>query len=391
MKTSIIISKNSKDNSSLLNKTLTSLPSCRPAPPFHAAARCTYPSALIQKWALPVLDKATSQSLEYRQLLQHPEFHKIWNESYSNELCRLCQGISTSPDGTGKCVKGTDKFFLVRFKDIPADRRKEITYTKVVCKVLLEKSDPNRTCITIGGNRTTFPSDVGTPTASLELAKLVFNSDLSLPGNKFTIFDICNLYLKIPLDHPEYVGVRLSDIPDKFAQEYNLLAYARDGWVYFEIRRGVYGLPQFGMLSNKLLEQRLNKAGYYQCPTTPGLWRHKWRPILFCLIVNDFGIEYVGKRHDDHLRDILIEHYELTQNWSGSRFAGINLTWDFTNRTCRLFIKNYIKNLLLKWGHAIPLKPRHSHFSHAPIIYGAKQQFANLPDASPKLNDTGIK
>ena len=61
------------------------------------------------------------------------------------------------------------------------------------------------------------------------------------------------------------------------------------------------------MLSNKLLEKRLNKGGYYQCITTPGLWRHKWHPILFCLIVDDSGIEYVGKRHA-----ILLEYYELT-------------------------------------------------------------------------------
>ena len=148
-----------------------------------------------KKWALPVLDKATGQTLEYRQLRQHPDFHKVWNESYSNELGRLCQGIGTSPDGTGKRVKGTDTFFLIRFEDIPADRRKEITYTKVVCKVLPEKSDPNCTYITIDGNRITFPGDVGTPTASLELAKLVFNSVLSCPGAKFTTFDICNFYL----------------------------------------------------------------------------------------------------------------------------------------------------------------------------------------------------
>ena len=72
------------------------------------------------------------------------------------------------------------------------------------------------------------------------------------------------------------------------------------------------------MLSNKLFEELLNKAGYYQCPTTPGLWRHKCYPILFCLIVDDFGIEYVYKRHAHHLRDILIKHYEITQDWSGS-------------------------------------------------------------------------
>ena len=72
----------------------------------------------------------------------------------------------------------------------------------MVCKVRPEKSDPNRTRITIGGNRITFPGDVGAPTASLELSKLVFNSVLSCPGAKFTTFDICNFYLKTPLNRP---------------------------------------------------------------------------------------------------------------------------------------------------------------------------------------------
>ena len=82
-----------------------------------------------------------------------------------------------------------------------------------------------------------------------------------IPGAKITTFDIFNFYLQTPLDRPEYVRIKLSDIPEEFALEYNLLSYARDGWVYFEIRRGVYGLTQSGMLSNKLLEARLNKAG----------------------------------------------------------------------------------------------------------------------------------
>ena len=27
--------------------------------------------------------------------------------------------------------------------------------------------------------------------------------------------------------------------------------------------------------------ERLEKEGYYEARTTPGLWRHKWRPINF--------------------------------------------------------------------------------------------------------------
>ena len=137
------------------------------------------------------------------------------------------------------------------------------------------------------------------------------------------------------------------------------------------------------MLSNKLLEACLNKAGYYQCPTTPGLWRHKWRPILYYLIVDDFGIEYVDKRHSNHLRNTLLKHYEINQDWTGSRFADINLAWDYSKLTCCLYIKNYIINLLLKWGHTIPSKPQHYPFCHTPIIYGAKKQFTHSPDATP--------
>ena len=75
--------------------------------------------------------------------------------------------------------------------------------------------------------------------------------------------------------------------------------------MYFEIRNGVYGLPQSGSLTNDLLETCLIKHNYYQCPPAPDLWRHKWRPVLFSLIVDDFGVEYVGKRHTDYLLNAL--------------------------------------------------------------------------------------
>ena len=48
-----------------------------------------------------------------------------------------------------------------------------------------------------------------------------------------------------------------------------------------------------GMLSNQLLKNHLNAAGYYQCTTTAGLWSHKCRPILFWIIVDDFGVKYI--------------------------------------------------------------------------------------------------
>ena len=66
--------------------------------------------------------------------------------------------------------------------------------------------------------------------------------------------------------------------------------------VYFEIRRGCYGLTQSGIMANKQLRKRLEKEGYYETRTTPGLWCQKWHSIVFCLIVEDFGVKYFGKK-----------------------------------------------------------------------------------------------
>ena len=92
----------------------------------------------------------------------------------------------------------------------------------------------------------------------------------------------------------------------------------RNGWIYFEIRRGCYGLPQSGILANKLLREYLEAEGYYKAPTIPGLWGHKWRPIQFCLLVDDFGVEYVGLEHFNHLLHLLKNTAEYNATCQGT-------------------------------------------------------------------------
>ena len=92
---------------------------------------------------------------------------------------RLCQGVATSPNGKGKRVEGTNKFFAIKFEKIPKDRLNEICYTSVVCSFRPGGEYPNRTIITICGENVCYPGDVGTNTASLELFKFMINSVLS--------------------------------------------------------------------------------------------------------------------------------------------------------------------------------------------------------------------
>ena len=81
------------------------------------------------------------------------------------------------------------------------------------------------------------------------------------------------------MDLHEYVHIKLSDISQEFIKEYNLTQLVQNGWIYFEILCGCYILPQSGIIANDLLCMQLEKAGYYEAETTPGLWRHIWRPI----------------------------------------------------------------------------------------------------------------
>ena len=163
------------------------------------------------------------------------------------------------------------------------------------------------------------------------------------------------------MEQSEYVHIKLSDILKEFIEEYDLTQAVQNSWIYFEILRGCYSLPQSGRLANDLLRTHIEKAGYYKATTTPGLWSHKWRPIQFVLLVDGFSIEYVGKDHALHLLKTLKQNYEITTDWEGTKISGIDLAWDYNvrhaNWTCRISMDGYITRLLLKYGHPCPRKP----------------------------------
>ena len=81
---------------------------------------------------MPALNEYTGKLLGYRQLRNHPKYVKIWNQLFTNEMGRLCQCVGQGLYGDGQHTKGTDTFFVINYKNIPRDQRKEITYTSVV-------------------------------------------------------------------------------------------------------------------------------------------------------------------------------------------------------------------------------------------------------------------
>jgi hypothetical protein len=95
--------------------------------------------------------------------------------------------------------------------------------------------------------------------------------------------------------------INLSSLPQEVIEEYNLLELARDGRVYIEIQKCMYGFPQAGILTTKLLQRRLALDGYHPTEHTHGIWKHETQPVSFSLIVDNFVINYVGRENAEYL------------------------------------------------------------------------------------------
>jgi hypothetical protein len=60
--------------------------------------------------------------------------------------------------------------------------------------------------------------------------------------------------------------------------------------MYMGIQKGMYGLPQAGILTNKLLKQHLTKKGYYEIPNTlPGCGSTSAAPLPSPLLLTTSG------------------------------------------------------------------------------------------------------
>lgn len=244
--------------------------------------------------------------------------------------------------------------------------------------------------LTVGGNLIDYPGDKSTRTADITTSKLVWNSTLSTDKAKYMVGDVKHFYLNTPMDQPEYMRIAIELIPDEIIEHYNLLPLVYKGYVYIEINKGMYGLPQAGILANKLLAKRLATKGYYQTRHTPGLWKHQFCPVQFSLVVDDFGVKYVGKEHANHLMTSLWEWYEVSTDWTRSLYCGVKLEWDYDNRTLDISMPGYVEAALRKFDH-----PKAHHIQRAPHRcnapqYGAKVQLTDPIDTSPVLPTTEI-
>jgi hypothetical protein len=165
---------------------------------------------------MAVMDANMGKLLNYRQLMRSAKHRQAWSLSSANKIGRLANGIG----GRIKNSINTIKFICQH--EVPTERMKDVTYGQFVCTVQPEKAEPNRTRFTVGGDRINYPGEVATLTAKMLVEKSLFNSVISTKGARFMTMDISNFYLMTPLHRPEFIHVKLSDIPNEVIEEYKL-------------------------------------------------------------------------------------------------------------------------------------------------------------------------
>ena len=83
----------------------------------------------------------------------------------------------------------------------------------------------------------------------------MLNRIISTPDAKFMTINISNFYINTLMKRYKYLKLKLSDIPSKIIKLYNIKEKATaDGSVYVDIRKGMYGLLQAGLISNEPLK-----------------------------------------------------------------------------------------------------------------------------------------
>jgi hypothetical protein len=330
-------------------------------------------SVILPEVANAVICPETGKSLKHHKLITKLKYKIQWMRSTANEINRLYN---------------TNTIRFIRRADIPKGRK--VTYGSFVVDIKDHKEEKERTPLTVGGDQNEYPGDKSTRTEGLTTAKILVNSVISTQGAKFLVIDIKNFYLNTPLGQFEYMVINLASLPQETIEKYDLNKLAQDRKVYIEIQKGMYGFPQAGILANELLQRNLAKDGYRPTTHTHGLWTHDTCPISFSLVVDDFGVKYVGWEHAEHLMASINKNYNISNDWNGTAYCGLTLDWNYQDRIVVLSMPGYIKAALHKYQNPAPARPEHSPHTWNSPIYGAKTQFVSDPTPSPAISDKDV-
>ena len=85
--------------------------------------------------------------------------------------------------------------------------------------------------------------------------------------------------------------------------------------MYAEDRKGMYRMPQTGIIAHDQFVEVPEPFGYVPVSVTSELCQNKVRPISFKLVVDGFGVIYTSKNTFKHVLNALHTKYKVKTDW----------------------------------------------------------------------------
>jgi hypothetical protein len=116
--------------------------------------------------------------------------------------------------------------------------------------------------------------------------------------------------------------INLSSLPQDIIDEYGLLELSHDGCVYIDIQKYHTSIrhPRERIVTKKIIFGRVSPHQIH-----PWLMETETRPVWFSLVVDDFGIKYIGRVNAKHLMTSIKKNYAISRDWTGSAYCGLKL------------------------------------------------------------------
>ena len=245
---------------------------------------------------------------------------------------------------------------------------------------------------TVGGNINDFTGNSTAYTASLPSVKILLNGVISDPNAKFMTIDAKDFFLHGSSGRKEYMRIPLKYFSDKDMEKYNVNNFIKEGdkSVLVEISGNMYGLVNAAHVAQKDIVKLLNANGFIET-NTPQLYKHKTKNIQFSLVVDDFGVKYTDKADAEFLIKAIETEYEVSVDWDGKLYLGMNIDIDRTKdiHTLTLSMPGYLRRILQRLDLGPYKSNVNSPMTYNSFHYGQKETTVT-EDTSPLIDDARI-
>jgi hypothetical protein len=276
---------------------------------------------------------------------------------------------------------------VIHKADLPADRVKDVAYYNPQVKEKFKNGAwVRRTRGTIGGNMINYTGPVSARTAEMEVVRALLCSTLADDAS-FMAADITDYYLNTPLERPEYMRMTRKQVSPAIIAEYGYEEYFVNDMLYFQVNKGMYGLPQAGLLAQNRLIAHIAQHGYTQSDVVPCLFSHATNGVTFVLVVDDFGIKYTNDEGRDHFLDTLRSLYTITVDIENPTYLGMTIIHDKVAQTITCSMPGYIEKVLTRFRAWAGTKTAKSPGVYTAPQYGIKIQLAHVDDTDPLDTD----